>query len=106
MPMFISTLMTSAAFTDILCAKSATEIVSGIGISRMIGSEGATNVDSSFSSLCFDLDLGERHPEATLESPRPLSARFLNSRSDQSFSLLSTCFSLVSTLTPAFEAGR
>ena len=75
-------------------------------MSRIIGSVGATKVDSSFSSRDFDFDLGERHPEEALESPRPLSVRFLNSRSDQSFSLLSTCFSLVSTLTPALEAGR
>lgn len=45
-------------------------------MSRIIGSVGATKVDSSFSSRDFDFDLGERHPEEALESPRPLSVRF------------------------------
>ncbi len=36
-PSFISALMTSAAFTDILCARSATVIVSGTKISRTSG---------------------------------------------------------------------
>ena len=39
-PSFISVLMTSAAFTDILCARSATEIVSGTVMSRISGSAG------------------------------------------------------------------
>ena len=40
-PSFISCLMTSEAFTDILCARSATVMVSGTCTSRTIGSVGA-----------------------------------------------------------------
>ena len=43
-PSFIIALMTSEAFTDILCARSATVIVSGTCTSRTIGSVGAWNV--------------------------------------------------------------
>lgn len=42
MPIFISALMTSVAFTDILWARSATVMVSGTCTSRTIGSVGAT----------------------------------------------------------------
>src|SRR3990172_5261642 len=43
LPSFISDLMTSAAFTDILCARSATVTVSGMCTSRTTGSIGALN---------------------------------------------------------------
>ena len=39
-PSFISVLITSAAFTDNLCASSPTVMVSGTGISRTTGSSG------------------------------------------------------------------
>ena len=43
-PSFIIDLMTSEAFTAILCARSATVMVSGTCTSRTIGSVGAWNV--------------------------------------------------------------
>ena len=45
-------------------------------MSRIIGSVGATKVDSSFSSRDFDLDLGERHPEEALESMCTITVLF------------------------------
>ncbi len=51
-PIFIRALMTSAAFTDILCARSATEIVSGTVTSRTIGPAGAACRLSPPSSSC------------------------------------------------------
>ena len=46
-PSFIMALMTSAAFTDILCARSATVMVSGTCTSITFGSDGAANVASA-----------------------------------------------------------
>src|SRR6266850_8097534 len=53
LPNFISTLMTSAAFTDIFCARAATVMVSGTSTSRTTGS-GAVNVcsETTASVLC------------------------------------------------------
>ena len=48
-PIFISALISSVAFTDILCARSATEIVSGTCTSRTTGSVGAWKVEVSSS---------------------------------------------------------
>ena len=54
-PSRISVLMTSAAFTAILWARSATEMVSGTVMSRMSGSAGAAwpAAEVSPSSWCF-----------------------------------------------------
>ena len=70
MPIPINDLITSAAFTDILCAKSATVMVSGTIISFIKGSVGATNVVSA-SLVCLVwlyflcLLFGGLHPSGT-----------------------------------------
>ena len=46
-PSFINALITSAAFTDILCASSPTVIVSGTDTSRTTGSVGALKAGTS-----------------------------------------------------------
>ena len=71
LPSFISALITSAAFTDILCASSATVMVSGTSTSRTIGSVGATKVVSSLPDL--DLPLRPRQPASGAAPPRVLS---------------------------------
>ena len=79
-PSFISALMTSAAFTDILCARSATVIVSGTAISRTIGPDaaGAPASPPSSSWRRGPPTLGCRQPVVAappVTSPRSLSAR-------------------------------
>jgi hypothetical protein len=74
-PSFISTLMTSAALTDILWARSATVIVSGTDTSRTVASAGAAACAPSPSSRpCLRCPFGPRQaPVPPEESPRVLS---------------------------------
>ena len=60
LPSFISTLMTSAALTDIFWARAATVIVSGTMTSRTMGSVGALNACSTTDG--FGFMLGPRVP--------------------------------------------
>ena len=66
-PIPIKIFITSPAFTDILWARSATDIVSGTKISLAIISVGTTKFASESSFLFLFLDLGERQP------PEPIS---------------------------------
>ena len=82
-PIFISTLITSAAFTDILCARSPTDMVSATRTSRITGSLGAVKVvAASWSDLCLDEVLRPRHA-VPVPSPRTLRPRFLLPSSTQ-----------------------
>ena len=80
-PIFISALITSAAFTDILCARSATVIVSGTEISRTMRAcrrSGPGMVSPASSSRRWRPPLAPRQPVAVappVVSPRSLSAR-------------------------------
>ncbi len=99
-PSFISVLMTSAAFTDILCARSATVMVSGTEISRTTGSDGIDIPEppSSWRS-CLRWPFGPRQPPAPPEvSPRVFSARFFCCSSDQ----LEASLPDLTSLTPGF----
>ena len=51
LPSFISTLMTSTAFTDMRCASSPTVMVSGTAMSRTTGSDGAAKEVSPAGAL-------------------------------------------------------
>ena len=82
-PIFISTLITSAAFTDILCARSPTDMVSATRTSRITGSLGAVKVvAASWSDLCLDEVLRPRQA-VPVPSPRTLRPRFLLPSSTQ-----------------------
>ena len=76
-PSFISCLMTSDALTDILCAKSATLIVSGTCTSCTTASVGATKVDAPLPSRS-----PRRPPRGVRQPPRaePPSLRRLQRR--------------------------
>src|SRR5262252_3017059 len=93
LPIFISTLMTSAALIDILWARSPTVIVSGTMISRTTGSVGAVNLGALSAAapavLCRP-PLGLCQPEAPCTSPRVLMVRRLTPSSDQT--LISLAF--------------
>src|SRR5260221_199723 len=69
-PIFIMVLMTSAAFTDILWARSPTEIVSGTSTSITLGSAGAAN-DVAPSSSRWRAPR-ERHPSRPPEASPPV----------------------------------
>ncbi len=99
-PSFISTLITSAALTDILCARSATVIVSGTAISRTTGSDGiCTAAAPSSCRSCLRWPLGPRQPPAPPDtSPRVFSRRFFCCSSDQLDASLPDLISL----TPGF----
>src|SRR6266436_4432647 len=79
LPSFISTLMTSAALTDILCARSPTVIVSGTITSRTTGSAGALNCGAASAAVAAAVlcraPLGVCQPEAPWTSPRVLMVR-------------------------------
>ena len=100
-PSFISTLMTSDAFTDILWARSATVMVSGTDTSRTTGSDGIdapAPLPSSCRS-CLRCPFGPRQPPAPPEaSPRVFSARFFCCSSDQ----LDASLPDLTSLTPGF----
>ena len=94
--------MTSEAFTDILCASSATVIVSGTATSRTTASTGigvaAAPLESSCRS-CLRLPRGPRQPPAPPDvSPRVFSRRFFCCSSDQLEASLPDLISL----TPGF----
>ncbi len=75
-PIFIIVLMTSAAFTDILCARSPTLMVSGTSTSSTLGSDGAANAVPPSSSRWRPPPPRERQPSRPpLASPRVLMAR-------------------------------
>jgi hypothetical protein len=66
-PIFISTLITSAALIDILWARSPTVMVSGTMTSRVTGSVGAANCVALSAAAVADLclpPLGLCQPEA------------------------------------------
>src|SRR6266513_1571523 len=100
LPSFISTLMTSAALTDILWARSPTLMVSGTMISRITGSTGALNcctlsAAGAAALLCL-APLGVCQPEAPWTSPRVLIVRRLTPSSFQtltSFAFFAPFFS-------------
>ncbi len=89
-PSFISCLMTSLALTLILCARSATLIVSGMCTSWVTNSAGAVKAGESSLRSPLRAPRGERQPARPPPlSPRVLSARFLAASSaqlDDSFS--------------------
>ena len=94
--------MTSEALTDILCASSATVIVSGTATSRTTASTGigvaAAPLESSCRS-CLRLPRGPRQPPAPPDvSPRVFSRRFFCCSSDQLEASLPDLISL----TPGF----
>src|SRR6266513_255400 len=120
LPSFISTLITSAALTDILWARSPTLMVSGTMSSRTTGSAGALNC-CTFSAagatavLCL-APLGVCQPEAPCTSPRVLIVRRLTPSSFQTlisfaffapfFSAPGATFGLCSVVSePGAEAG-
>src|SRR5882762_8276954 len=99
LPSFISTLMTSAALTDILWARSPTEMVSGTMTSRTTGSAGALNCctpSATGATAVLCLPLGLCQPEAPCTSPRVLIVRRLTPSSFQtliSFAFFAPFFS-------------
>ena len=103
-------LMTSAAFTAIFCASSATEIVSGTSTSRTIGSVGAWKL-VSVSSSCFSLPRRLRQPSRPpLASPRVLMPRRLARSSAHEpaglSAFLTVFFSALASFSPGFSTGR
>ncbi|OIQ74978.1 hypothetical protein GALL_433590 [mine drainage metagenome] len=110
-PSFIRLLITSAALTDILCARSATVMVSGTCTSRTIISVGAAICCTVSRSLRParrpPAALGPRQPPAPpVGLPRDLMARRLaasSAQDDDSFSDLTCLFSLRTS--PAAVAG-
>jgi len=107
-PIFIMTLMTSAAFTLILCARSATEMVSGIGTSMTLGSEGAANVLLPSSSRWRPPPARERQPSRPPEaSPRVLMPRRRAWSSTQDEAGLAARFGpFLSFASPGLSTGR
>ena len=108
-PIFMSDLMTSAALTDILCARSPTEMVSGICTSRTTGSVGAWNVESSSwlrsprrPPRCFG---PPRQPDAPPVSPRVLMARFFAASSPCHATAPRTAWVLAGFLADFFSAS-
>ncbi|OIQ92097.1 hypothetical protein GALL_259310 [mine drainage metagenome] len=104
-PSFISTLMTSDAFTAILCARSPTVMVSGTCTSRTWGSAGATKRGCSFSRESRrEPPLAPRQAAVPpLVSPRVLMARRLAASSAQEDDNCSdlTCFFALASAAPA-----
>ena len=89
MPMPISALITSPDLTAILCANSATVMVSGTNTSCTMASVGALNACCASSSpWCLCLPLGARQPGLpAVMSPRVFNPRFLFSASVHSLLL-------------------
>ena len=109
-PSFISALMTSAAFTDILWARSATVIVSGTKISRTSGPACSGDVAIASpvsSSRPWRPPFAPRQPLAAappLVSPRSRSAR---RRAASSWNTCpGTFLAGLSRRSPGFAAGR
>src|SRR5437899_214724 len=104
----ISALMSSAALTDILCARSATEMVSGTAISRTIGPAAAAGAPSSPPSSSWRRGpptFGWRQPVVAVPpvtSPRSFSARRRAASSWNAVPL----FLIVRAFSPGFVAGR
>ena len=104
----INALITSDAFTAILCAKSATEMVSGTITSCTIASVGALNACSASSSRCLFLPFGARQPVVIATAPRVFKPRLRLSFSFQSLLLpppLPFLASLFSGFAPSLAAG-
>src|SRR5712671_2549616 len=118
LPSFISTLMTSAAFTDILWARSPTVMVSGTMTSRATASADALNCctpSAAGAAAVLCLPLGLCQPEAPCTSPRVLIVRRLTPSSFQTlisfaffapfFSVPGATFGLCSVVSPAEGAA-
>ena len=107
-PIFIMTLMTSAAFTDILCARSPRVMVSGTSTSTTLGSAGAANSVAPSSSRWRDPRGPARQPPRPLpESPRVLIWRRLAASSTHAVAGRTAFFSgFLPALSAGFAVGR
>ena len=101
-PSFISTLMTSAAFTDILWARSATVIVSGTWISRTTGSTGPAAGRAVSSACLWRPPFGVCQPVPPVASPRVLIARFFALSSRQTVTCFAGFFAFFSAASAVF----
>ena len=101
-PIFIIVLMTSAAFTDILCARSATEIVSGTMISRTSGPDAPRQRVAAFFVAMAPADFGGASPRPT----RRRIAAQLERAAPRSFFLEHLAGRLLGGLVPLFARLR